>query len=72
MALTHHVLVKVAAIQIGKTHFWDYFLLGDDLVIMDDGVAQSYRRLLRAFDMPISEAKTYESSEFFEFAKRWV
>jgi hypothetical protein len=72
MALTHHILVRVAAQRAGKPHFNAYTLLGDDIVIADDSVAMQYRVLLSQLDMPISEAKTHVSVDTFEFAKRWI
>jgi len=71
MALTHHLIVRVAALRAGFPHFTSYALLGDDIVIADAAVAQQYRTLLLSLDMPISEAKTHVSDDTFEFAKRW-
>lgn len=47
-----------------------YTILGDDLVIADPLVGESYKRLLSALDMPYSEAKTHVSNDSWEFAKR--
>lgn len=44
--------------------------MGDDIVIRDDLVAASYRRVLQDFGIEISKAKTLVSSDTFEFAKR--
>jgi hypothetical protein len=71
MALTHHVLVMVAAQRAGFSSFSDYFILGDDLVISHDKVAESYLTLIATLDMPYSKEKTHTSKEMFEFAKRW-
>jgi hypothetical protein len=71
MALTHHVLVRVAAMRAHKPHFTDYVILGDDIVIANAAVALRYRALLAQLDMPISEQKTHVSNDTFEFAKRW-
>lgn len=73
MAITHHFIVNLAALRAGKIlPFKAYALLGDDLVIADDGVATEYRKLLLLLDMPISEAKTHRSYDLYEFAKRLV
>jgi hypothetical protein len=72
MALTHHLIVHVAALRAGIPHFWDYALLGDDIVIANAAVADQYRTLLSTLDMPISEAKTHVSNDTYEFAKRWI
>jgi len=72
MALTHHLIVRVAALRAGYPHFNQYFLLGDDIVIANAAVATAYRALLSDLDMPISDAKTHVSDDTFEFAKRWI
>jgi hypothetical protein len=71
MALTHHLIVRVAALRAGFPHFTSYCLLGDDIVIANAAVAQQYKILLSQLDMPISEQKTHVSDDTFEFAKRW-
>lgn len=71
MALTHHLIVRVAALRAGFPHFTSYALLGDDIVIANAAVAQQYRDLLQCLDMPISDAKTHVGETTFEFAKRW-
>lgn len=72
MALSHHFLVRLSAKRAGITGpFSDYFLLGDDLVIFNDLVAEQYIKLLSKFDMPFSFEKTHVSLDTFEFAKRW-
>jgi len=73
MALTHHVIVRVAARRAGKTVFFvNYALLGDDIVIACADVAREYKLLLSELDMPISEVKTHVSMDTYEFAKRWI
>jgi hypothetical protein len=72
MALTHHYIVRIAAMRAGfPATFSDYFLLGDDLVIYNDLVAESYKMLISTLGMPYSEEKTHVSIDTFEFAKRW-
>jgi hypothetical protein len=71
MALTHHIIVQVAALRVGINRFKDYALLGDDLVIVEPQVAESYKRLISLLGMPYSAEKTHTSFEMFEFAKRW-
>jgi hypothetical protein len=72
MALTHHIIVQVAAFRAGYRYlFQDYCLLGDDIRIDVDKVAEQYIKLLSELDMPISMQKTHTSKEGFEFAKRW-
>lgn len=73
MALTHHVIVQIAAMRAGYNRFfWQYVILGDDLVIGDGSVAAQYKLLCSKLDMPISEAKSHVSLDTYEFAKRWV
>lgn len=70
MALTHHTIVQWAAMRIGYPHFTDYWLLGDDLVIMSDKVAAEYRKIISELGMEISEQKSLVSNDTCEFAKR--
>jgi len=51
--------------------FTRYAVLGDDVVIADSAVAESYKKLLSLLDMPYSAHKTHVSNDSFEFAKRW-
>lgn len=47
-----------------------YAVLGDDVVIADSVVAESYRVILKTLGMEVAEAKTHVSKDSFEFAKR--
>jgi hypothetical protein len=48
LALTHHVIVQIAARRAGKLGwFTNYALLGDDVVIADPMVAPQYLLLMR-------------------------
>lgn len=69
-AVTHHFVVRYAAWKIGRSDFSDYLLLGDDIVIRDDDVAQSYRSVLEMLGVEISFSKTLVSKDTFEFAKK--
>lgn len=72
MALTHHFIVRVSALRAGLTSdFSSYYLLGDDLVIGNDLVANEYKKLISSLGMPYSPEKTHTSKDVFEFAKRW-
>jgi len=76
MALTHHIMVQVAALRArasgsSTAPFTSYALLGDDLVIANDNVAREYKKLLATLCMPFSIEKTHVSATTFEFAKRW-
>jgi hypothetical protein len=78
LAITHHVIVQIAAIKAGKLsfnagnleRFTDYCVLGDDIVIADDAVSQEYLKLMETLGVKISMGKSICSSEFTEFAKR--
>lgn len=52
--------------------FKDYALLGDDLVIANKEVGESYIHLISELGMDYSIEKTHKSSNFYEFAKRIV
>jgi hypothetical protein len=47
LALTHHVIMQVAAFRAGWRHMFPYYVvLGDDIVIRDSRVAGEYRDLM--------------------------
>lgn len=49
-----------------------YVLLGDDIVITDDQIAEKYLEVMETLDVPISKEKTHVSKTTCEFAKRWM
>nr|WVH16997.1 RNA-dependent RNA polymerase [Rhizophagus clarus mitovirus 5] len=72
-ALSHHFLVQFAAYQAFGILKWFelYALLGDDVVIGNDEVAEKYLLLLRAIGVEVGLAKSLISRRgVFEFAKR--
>jgi hypothetical protein len=74
LACTHHMIVQEAAYSVGyRTWFTDYALLGDDIVIANKTVADSYLALMGDLGVDINMSKSVVSpSGFSEFAKRWV
>lgn len=72
-ALSHHFLIQFSAYQAFGTLKWfeDYALLGDDVVIANNDVAEKYLLLLRAIGVEVGLAKSLISRRgVFEFAKR--
>lgn len=72
--LTHHMLVWWAAWQVypGR-RFWDYAILGDDIVIADEKVAAEYARIMDECEVTISKEKSLIShTGAMEFAKRFI
>lgn len=73
LALTHHVVVQVAAQRSGwKTWFPYYAVLGDDIVIADENVAKNYYSIMTYLGVTINTSKSLVSESCLEFAKRWV
>jgi len=73
LALTHHVIVQMAAKRAGwaEDHFSRYAVLGDDLVIADEGVGTSYLSIMAELGVGISMHKSIVSRNgLLEFAKR--
>lgn len=71
MALTHHIIVNIAARRVGKKNFTEYALLGDDLVIADRAVADCYQVLMKDLGIEINLSKSLISYDgVAEFAKR--
>lgn len=74
-ALTHHFMVWLAAesvLRLGRKCFLDYALLGDDIVIADERVANEYQSLMDRLGVAISKPKSLVSDcGCFEFAKQF-
>jgi hypothetical protein len=72
LALTHHVIVRIAALRCGLTDFHNYALLGDDIVIGDPKVGAHYLYIMRDYlGVEINLSKSLESDiGALEFAKR--
>jgi hypothetical protein len=73
LAISHHLLVQIAAGRAGCTEwFTHYALLGDDIIIADRVVAANYLELMRYLGVTINLSKSFEmDSGTLEFAKRW-
>lgn len=73
LALSHHVIVQVAALRSGwSSWFPHYAVLGDDIVIADEMVAFHYQAIMHGLGVDISPSKGLVSRSVFEFAKRTV
>lgn len=73
LALTHHIMVIIAARRVGLEHFRDYLILGDDLVIANHAVAKSYLLVAKEWGIEINLSKSVISTNgSLEFAKRFV
>jgi hypothetical protein len=75
LAITHHFMVQLASMRIGRSG-WElnYEILGDDLVIFDKALADSYLVISKELGVDINMSKSIVSVEkpVFEFAKRMV
>lgn len=72
LALTHHIVVLLAAKLAGVKNFTSYALLGDDIVINHDEVAEKYVHLMSTLGVSINMSKSVVSDRLCEFAKRLV
>jgi hypothetical protein len=78
LALTHHAIVQMAALNAGVIRpgewFTGYAVLGDDIVIANAAVADEYQRLMQALGVEIGLAKSLISisGQTLEFAKRTI
>lgn len=63
-ALTHGILLLGL---LGKEWDGEFFILGDDVVILDDTLYGKYRSTLALLECPVSEPKTLSSSTIAEF-----
>lgn len=76
LALSHHIIVQLAAFRAGYTRksrtglfTTNYAILGDDIVIADDKIALRYRELMYELDVKINFSKSYTGFGMGEFAK---
>lgn len=72
LALTHHIVVQIAALRVGLFGFNRYCVLGDDIVIANEFVAREYVMLMKNLGVSINMSKSIISSQFAEFAKKWL
>jgi hypothetical protein len=75
LALTHHMIVQLAAFRVGyRGWFEEYAVLGDDVVIANSKVARAYYSIMvHELKVSIGLAKSLVSwNGSFEFAKRFV
>jgi hypothetical protein len=68
-ALTHGLMLYGLN---GFKHNNDFFVLGDDVVILDDVLQEKYKRFLINLSIPYSESKTLSSSSISEFGGRLI
>lgn len=73
-ALSHHIVVQYAASLTGhKGQYEDYALLGDDIVIGHQEVADQYIKVINLLGVEISFNKTHRGNTLLEFTKRiWL
>lgn len=73
LALTHHVIVQVAARRAGFEKFEDYAILGDDIVIANGAVAKIYLQIIKDLGVDVNLSKSLVSKDSVaEFAKRII
>lgn len=70
-AICHHLVVAYAGHLAGYNNFKKYILLGDDIVIYNDDVANHYKIIMARLGVDCSPHKTHTSLHTYEFAKRW-
>jgi len=74
LAISHHIVVQIAASRAGWTEWFPHYaLLGDDIIIADQGVAAAYRNIMHSLGVQINISKSFEmETGLLEFAKRWI
>lgn len=68
-ALTHGLLLLGI---LGKEYNHEFFILGDDVVILDTRLANKYMHILSILGCPYSDSKTIKSAQLCEFAGKIV
>ncbi|AVA17450.1 RNA-dependent RNA polymerase [Gigaspora margarita mitovirus 2] len=74
LGLVHHAIVQYAAYEANSFPFYDYCIVGDDLVLFEEDkavpVATKYLSMCRYLGIRINKSKTYQSEVFFNFISR--
>lgn len=70
LAVTHHIITRLASLEVKCDNFEDYCVLGDDFVIRNDKVADQYLIIMKLLGVEINLDKSVISDRFSEFAKR--
>jgi hypothetical protein len=68
-AITHGILLFALN---GFKHDHQFFVLGDDVVILDDNLYNSYMSVMESLECPISASKSISSQKIAEFAGKIV
>jgi len=69
LALLHHFVVQYSAFLVGKYPYYDYRVLGDDIVIAGKDVARSYLDTCSFLGIKVGLAKSFSSEKgFINFA----
>lgn len=72
LALTHHAIVQYAWWLTGGSGWCRFYaIVGDDIVIVHPIIAMKYKEIMFSLGVPINELKTFSSTDFFEFCKRY-
>jgi hypothetical protein len=58
MALTHHLIIRLAAVERGLFKFQDYCVLGDDVVIANKTVGEKYLQIMSGLGVGIRLQKS--------------
>jgi len=71
-AISNHVIVRLAAVRNNLNKFEDYLILGDDIVIFNDKVAQEYTSIMKYLGVSTKPQDSImpKSSQSLEIAKR--
>lgn len=71
LAMVHHFLIFLSAKRVGISNFRDYLVLGDDVVIANKAVAESYQAVCSDYGITIGLAKSFISEiGMFQFASQ--
>jgi hypothetical protein len=70
LAITHHTIIRYAALKAGIHDFRSYAVLGDDVVIANDEVAEHYLEIMNDLGVEINLSKSIISTDIAEFAKK--
>jgi hypothetical protein len=71
-AITHKFILDACAERVGRRSHNKYVVIGDDVAIFDDEIADEYYKVMTALGVDINLEKSLSSNEVSEFCKKLI
>jgi hypothetical protein len=71
-AITHKFILDACAERVGQEPHRKYVVIGDDVAIFNDDIAEEYYKVMTALGVDINLEKSLSSNEVSEFCKKLI